>query len=373
MKKRITGLICIGVLAGGLLAGCGSSDTDSSTADTASAAEETSAAAEEETTDADETTEVDVSNAEYTLTVQSHDPETSATGRFLNAWAASIEEAAEGQIDVQVFHGGTMGTATDTIDMLRNGTCDIGWGVQSLYADTFPVTEVFHLPMIDIDSATEGSTAIWNFYNDYDYMDAEYSEFHVLLLHTNCQSPISTTSKKIESVSDFAGMQIRANSGPPTSFVTNLGATPAFCSINDLYSNLEKGVMDGCLTDYHGIYAVNLEEVIEYMLDVNVGVSAYFLMMNQDSYDALPEDLQTIVDETSVEAISYTEEWDTVEEEQREALADKLYTLEDDAMAELQAIADQTIEEWIEEMNEEGYDGQGIYDAAMEEIQNAKE
>ena len=370
MKKRIVGLICIGVLAGGLLAGCGSnSDTD--TTEEASAATEEASATEEETTE--ETTEVDVSNAEYTLTVQSHDPESSATGRFLNAWAAEVEEAAGGQIDVQVYHGATMGAATDTLDMIRNGTCDIGWGLQSFFSDTFPVTEVFQLPMIDITSATQGSNAIWNFYNDYDYMADEYSEYHVLLFHTNCQSPISTVETKIESVSDFSGMQLRANAGPPTDFVTALGATPASCAINDLYSNLEKGVMDGCLTDFHGIYSFSLEEVIPYMLDANIGVSTYFMLMNQDSYDALPEDLQTIIDDASANSLQYTVEWDEVEEEMREELADVLYTLDDDGMAELQAVADGVIEDWIDEMTAAGYDGQAIYDAAMEEIEAAAE
>ena len=360
MKKRILGLICIGVLAGGLLAGCGSSDETASSG----TEEATSESASEESS-------VDTSNAEYTLNVQTHDPESSATGDFLNAWAETVEEESEGRIDIQIYFGGTLGTATDTLDLLRNGTCDIGWGLQSFYADTFPVTEVFQLPMIDISSAEQGSYALWNFYNNYDYMTAEYEDFHVLVLHANCQSPISTRDEKLESIEDLQGMQIRAMSGPPTTFVQNLGASPFSCSLQDLYSNLEKGVVDGCITDFHGIKSFKLDEVIGYMLDANIGISTYFLMMNQDSYDALPEDLQTIIDEASADAIQYTSAWDIVEEEQREAYADMLYTWDDEEMAKLQEVADQTIDEWIESMTEAGYDGQAIYDDAMAEIEAA--
>ena len=363
MKKRIIGLVCIGVMAGGLLAGCGSS---SETESTSAAAEDTGSATEEAATES-----TDTSNAEYTLNVQTHDPEDSATGRFLDAWAADIEERSEGQIDIQIFFEGTLGTATETLDMINAGGCDIGWGLQSFFADTFPVTEVFQLPMIDISSAEQGSNALWNFYNNYDYMADEYADYHVLLLHANCQSPISTGTKQIESVSDFSGMQIRATSGPQTDFVKNLGATPFSCELAELSTNLKDGVCDGCITDFHGIMSFGLDEYIDYMLDANVGVSTYFLMMNQDSYDALPEDLQTIIDEASEDAIAYTSEWDTVEAEQREAYADKLYTPDEDLTAELQEAADRTITDWIADMDEAGYDGQAIYDAAMAEIEAA--
>ena len=361
MKKRMIGIICIGVLAGGLLAGCGSDSENSASEDTGSAAADT----------ADTTEAADAADAEYTLQVQTHDPEDSATGRFLDAWEEDVEERSDGRIDIQIYYDGMLGTASETLDMVRSGTCDIGWGLQSYYANIFPVTEVFQLPMIDIDSAAQGSDAIWNFYNDYDYMAEEYADYHVLVLHANCQSPISTRDLMIESIEDFEGLEIRVNFGPQSDFVSNLGASSLSCEMAELYTSLEDGVADGCITDFHGIMSFDLDETIAYMLDANVGVSTYFMLMNQDSYDALPEDLQTILDEASEDALAYTTEWDTVEEEQREAYADKLYTLEEDEMERLQEIADQTIEEWIDSMTEAGYDGQAIYDDAMAEIEAA--
>lgn len=362
MKKKIVSvLLCAAMVAVLGAAGCGGDDASSANTDA-----DTSADAE--------TSKGSSGKAEYKLTLHQHDPENSAAGQFLNNWAAAVEENSDGRIEVNVYHGATLGGAKDTLDMIQNGTCDIGWGLQSFFDGVFPVTEVFMLPCIDITRASQGSAAIWNFYNSTDYMDEEYADYHVLLLHTNCQSPIETVSKKIESVDDLAGLQIRGNAGPPTDFIQNLGATPASCAITELYTNLEKGTMDGAITDWHGVASFKLDETVGYYLDENIGVSTYFLLMNKDVYESLPEDLQQVLDDTSSECIQYTSAWDTVEDETKvdESVASKLYNLSDDERAKLEAVADETAQQWIEEMNAAGYDGQAIYDTAMQCIEDAK-
>ncbi|MCD7980702.1 MAG: TRAP transporter substrate-binding protein [Clostridiales bacterium] len=382
MKKKVISIVLAGalVVSMGAMAGCGSSSSDDSADDTTSTAEaetdDTSAEAEtDDTADADDESgvgEYDLSGLDqtYTLTLTQHDPENSATGTFLNNFAAAVEEASEGYLTIEVYHGATLAGPKDTYDYVLNGSADIGWGLQSFYADTFPVTEVFMLPLIDIQSATNGSQAIWEFWNTTDYMDEEYSNFHVLLLHTNCQSAIETVSTKIETLDDLAGMQLRGNAGPPTDFITNLGANPVSVSINDLYSNLDKGTLDGCITDWHAVNSFSLDEVLSYYLDENIGVSTYFMVMNQDSYDALPEVLQQLLDDVAEDSLKYTEVWDQYEEEVKEAVADELYYLSDEERAKLEDVAQQTIDEWIESMDAAGYDGQAIYDTAMECIAN---
>lgn len=389
MKKKVVSIMLCGAMVAALAAGCGSGSDTASTdnagtdgaADAASAEAEPAAEGEEaeegEEAGGQTAGEYEITSTEkFTLTVQNHDPENSATGQFLNDWAAAVNEASNGLLDIQVYHGATLGGPKDTIDMIKNGTCDIGWGLQSFYADVFPVTEVFTLPMIDLENAVQGSDAIWEFYNTTDYMDAEYADYHVLLLHTNCQSPISTTSKKIETVEDIAALQLRGNAGPPTNFIDDLSATPVSCAINDLYSNLEKGVYDGCVTDWHAISSFKLNETLSYYVDENVGVSTYFLMMNKDKYEALPDDLKAVLDGESANAIQYTDAWNEYEAairaEIEETQPGAIYKLSDEEHAKLQAIADQTAQDWIASMTEKGYDGQAIYDKAMECLANAK-
>ena len=353
MKKKLISVLICAAMTAALAAGCGSTEP-AGTPDGSGDAANTPAKPDKV----------------YTITVTQHDPEASSTGEFLNNWAAEIEEKSGGAIDVQVHHGGTIAGPKDSIDAVLNGTVDVAWGNQAFYTGQFPVTSVFTIPGLDIERATQGSEAFWNFYNNYDYLDAEYSQYHVLFLHVNCSSPIATTNTKIETVEDMKGMKLRGNSGPPADFVTALGASAEACAIGDLYSNLDKGVYDGCITDWHAIESFKLYETVEYILDVNVGCSTYFLLMNQDSYAKLPADLQKIVDEVSADAGKYTETWDVCEDRVRamDGVKEKLYTLSDEENAKLRAIEDKIIEKWIADTE----NGQEIFDAVTKELEAAK-
>lgn len=358
MKKRILSITICSILIAALCIGCGLINT----------ADATSSQTGENPSASDETT--------YQLTVISHDPRTSATGEFLENWAASVKEASNGRLVILVKHNAVMAAVDESYDYVLEGNADIAWGLQSAYEDKFPVTSVFTLPMIGIEDAVQGSTALWNFYNETDYMDEEYAPFHVLLLHTNCQSPISTVNEKISTVDDFSSMQIRANNGPAALFVENLGATPVTVPITELFSSLKNDTCHAMITDWHAIRTFGLNSICNYYLDENVGVGTYFMIMNQDSYNNLPEDLQKILDETSAKAIQYTSIWNAYESEVRQLITDidprAIYTLSEDEHQKLKNVAEQTAADWIEEMNDAGYDGQAIYDKALECIEAAK-
>lgn len=369
-KKMISALLCV-IFTGIPLAGCGTSNTPD-TAKTTAPADEAEASISSNENDAN----VSSNGETYQLTVTSHDPRTSATGEFLEKWAASVKEASDGRLVVLVHHNASMADENESYDYVLEGKTDIAWGLQSTYADVFPVTGVFSLPMLDIDNAVQGSEALWKFYSETDFMDEEYAPFHVLLLHTNCQSPISTVTKRIETVDELASMQIRANGGPASLLVQNLGTEPVTIPITDLYSALGRGACNAAITDWHAIRSFALNGVCNHFLDENIGVSTYFMLMNKDSYNNLPADLQKILDETSTAAIQYTDIWNDYEKEVRKLITDvdphAIYKLNSEEKEKLQTAAAQTAEQWIQEMNDKGFDGQAIYDKAVECIESVK-
>ena len=302
----------------------------------------------------------------YTFSVQSHDPATSATGLFLEDWASRVEDASSGRIDIEVYHGGTLGSPKDTYDMVINGTCDIGFGLVSYFPGVFTASEAISLPLIDLPDASVASNVFYHLYADYDYLKADYADAHTLLVFANCQSPISTKDTMIETVDQIAGMNIRGNSGPPTTFITNLGAAPVSVSIGEVYTAIDNNTIDAVITDWHAVSSFQLFEPAGYYLDENIGVSGYFLLMNQDSYDGLPDDLKQIMDEYSGAAcLEYCGQyWIDAENAAKESAiadGDEIYTLSADEHAKLQAVADQTIEEWIASHE----NGQEIYDTLL--------
>lgn len=362
-KKKLALILSLGMTLA-LFASCGGSGNSNASNSNAStpATESSQTTAEPSTAPADD-------GKVYTLSVHQHDPATSATGKFLDAWAASIKEASNGRLDIQVYHGGTLGGPRDTVDMVANGTVDIGWGLQSFFPGVFPKSEAAMLPMIGIENAVQASNVMWDLYDNYDYLKDEYKDYHVLLLHANCSSPIASKSKNIQTVADMVGQNIRGNAGPPTNFIQDLGAAPVGVPIGELYNAISNNTIDSVITDWHAIYSFKLYEQFKYYVDENIGVSNYFMLMNQGSYDKLPADLQQILDDYSGwKALEIAGTfWDDVEAEVRGIIEKdypdaSIYKLSAEEHDKLQAIADKTAQDWIAATP----DGQAIYDTLLE-------
>jgi len=310
------------------------------------------------------------------LQLSNADPQNSATGMFLELWAQKVTEASGGGLTFNINHGGTLGGMRDTYDFVVNGATDIGWGLQSMYGNVFPMTEVFMLPMLGIQSARQGSYAIWDMYANTDFLKDEYSDTHVILVFTNCDSPISTKAKKIENYEALKGMSFRANGGPPTEFVQQMGGSPMSIVIGELYSAIEKGVVDAVITDWHAVWAFKLYEQFQYYLDAHCSVSPYFLVMNTDVYNSLPPLYKNAIDSYSgEEALKLATQWDDVQKEVMGIIANQgaeIYKFSDNDTAKLQDAAQRTRDAWIDGANAKGLPAQAAVDKALELIEKYK-
>ncbi|MGE5485780.1 MAG: TRAP transporter substrate-binding protein DctP [Ignavibacteriales bacterium] len=304
----------------------------------------------------------------YKITISHHDPESSATGTFLKNWAAAVEKASGGRLDVQIFHGGVMGGVKETLNLVKNKTVDIGWGGQATYAGTFPLTDVVSLPLIGMKSAQHASRVMWELYDTNSRLQAEYKDFKVILVHANCTAPISFSRLKVTTADDLAHLNIRANSGAPTNFINALGATPVNVAMAELFQALQNNTVDGVLTDWHGLYSFKLYEAVKYILDVPCYTNTFYFLMNKDSYNSLPDDLKAVIDEHSgwaaLDIMGTT--FDDYEKMCREAVAkrgsDVFIKLSDKDYAVFLEAANKVAKDWIAKR---GDAGQEIYDQTI--------
>lgn len=370
MKKRLAVLLAALMCLSLVLVGCGGGVDNTAADDNAT---DNNAAASTATTDTSTAGGTETAADAVELSLTHHDPPESATGKFLDAWAATIKDASNGSVDIQVMHGGSLAGPKESLDMCKSGAVDIAWSLQAFYPGIFPMTEVMALPMMGITSAAQGSAALWDLYENTDYLDEEYSDYKVLLIHTNCDSPISTKGKPLSSIADLSGMNVRTNSGPPTTFMQKLGSSPQDIAVTDLYSSIEKGVLDAVVTDWHAINSFKLYEQLTDYLDAHVQVSPYFLVMNQAKWDSLSTEQQDAIESCSGSAALELagSAWDDVQTavtEKIEEQGNNIYTLDDAEMKQLEDTAQEVKDEWIAAAGE---NGQAVYDAAVEAIANA--
>jgi TRAP-type C4-dicarboxylate transport system substrate-binding protein len=314
----------------------------------------------------------------YELTLHHHDPATAAQGIFFDALARKALEQSKGRLIIHVFHGAQLGGPKDTVDMVLNGTCDIGGGLPSFFPGQFPMSEALTLPLIGVETSAQATEAFWDMFDTTDFLKKEYVDFEVLMLIGMNYSSLGTTDKKITSVEQLKGMKLRVNSGPPTDFAIEAGATPIAIVIGELYSSLERGVIDGVITDWNAYDAFKLYDRIHYILDEHITVNPYFVLMNKASYAALPADLRGILDgltRTPEARAAFAAEYDRITDEMKQTITAKggdIYTLPTGERVKLKKIAERACAGWVKEKTAEGCKAQEAMDTMVRLLEKHK-
>lgn len=358
MKKTLALLLII-VMTVGLLTvtGCGSKNTASGSGANPDASSNTSAP----------------DGKVYEFVVQNHDPAGSICGQYVEAWGSKIEEASAGRIKFEYYHGGSLVGAGDSVNAVLNGTADICWSAATIYSGQFPISEFIQLPLSGINSARMGCDVMTDMYNEIDAFQNEYKDFKVVMLGSCTYAPVSTTTKKLESVDDIQGLRIRAPGSTCALWCSATGMSPMTVATPETYESLEKGVIEGCLNDWHNISAFNLGDNLDYIMDYPTPGSPIFLLMNTDKYEALPDDLKAIVDQYSG---AYAADmagiyWDSTRAwiyDNAKEIGVEIYEPSEELYAYFTSdeVKEQVHSQYIEYLNGYGLDGEAIYNKCME-------
>jgi len=231
--------------------------------------------------------------AAKTYKLKFHHHNRGKTAMVISRYQKAIEEATNGQVKIIDFPAATLGKPTEAYELVTSGTADISWGFVGFFPGQFPMTDVPTLPLLGGKSGAQVSRVYWNLYEKFPKaFDREFSEVKLLALHSTGVIPTSTISTPIQTLEGFKGMKVRTPAGPPTEMMKALGATPMTISVRDIYSSLEKGVVEGCNFGIMAVRDFKLHEILNYFHDTRLYATGFWIAMNQNVWDSLPEDIQ---------------------------------------------------------------------------------
>ena len=142
---------------------------------------------------------------------------------------------------------------------------------------------------------------------------------------------------------DLTGMQIRALP-PQHPYITSIGGTPVVLPPAEMFSALERGVVDGALFPAAGATGYGFAEVTDRYFDTGV-TSPHVILANQEFWDGLPEDLREVfVEQARVLEDEIPGVYDRLNAEEQEKMAKagmQFLTLGADAAARLSAAVEQ--------------------------------
>jgi len=263
-------------------------------------------------------------------------------------FAREVEKRTDGKVKITTFPGGTLTKAPQVYDGVVNGITDMGNSVFAYTRGRFPVTAALDLP-IGYPNGLVASQVADAFIREVD--PAELQDVKVLYLHAHGPGLLHT-QKPVRNLEDLKGMKIRAT-GLSAKVVEALGAVPVAMPQPGTYEALQKGVVEGTLGPIEVLKGWKQGEVINYTTEAfDIGyTTAMFVVMNRGTWDALPSEVQQVIDEVSREwVVVHGERWDQADREGRaftKSLGNELIALSPEESARWRQAVEPVIAEYI--------------------------
>jgi TRAP-type C4-dicarboxylate transport system substrate-binding protein len=94
-------------------------------------------------------------------------------------------------------------------------------------------------------------------------------------------------------------MKIRIWNPEQVTMLKMLGATPVSIASDEVPSSLQRKVIDGAITSALSVSDWKLYEFLSNGLIINFLIGSQFVLMNQDEFNRLPKDLQSLLQQKS--------------------------------------------------------------------------
>jgi len=231
----------------------------------------------------------------YELKVSSYLPPKHTINREITRWAEELKEKSNGRLILKLFPSSQMGPVNRQFDLARTGVADMAYVLQGATPGRFPMTELAQHPSL-IPNGRVGSQALMDIK---DLLEPEYQGVKVLYFMATPPVPLLMAKKEVTSLDQMKGLRIRHPGSVYASLISAMGATPVGVAPAEVADALNKGTIDGTLMSYEGAQSFQLGPELKSATTINGGVVTFAMVMNPESYNKLPADLQKLIDDTT--------------------------------------------------------------------------
>ena len=227
-------------------------------------------------------------------------------------WGKEIEKRTKGEVQVTMFHGGTLTPAPAVYDGVAKGISDVGMSVLSYTMGKFPLMEVLDLPLGSRTAAT-ATRMVNDFYKK--FKPKEMDEVQIMYLHAHGPAFVHNKSKAIATLEDLKGMKIRGT-GTTGKIVSYLGATAVGMPMPETYDAISRGVAEGVVCPMEALQGWKLGEVVKQTTQ-NFGTAyslSFFVAMNKGKWNSFTPEIRKIIEQVNEEWIVKTGQvWDAID------------------------------------------------------------
>jgi len=248
--------------------------------------------------------------AKYNWRLAHEEKDDGFMGSYAREFKKRLAEKSNGQINLDVYPSGTLGTSEDLVELVQQGAIDFNFADAGHVGSLVPENQALLLHYIfpkdwDIvmDVMKNGKFK--------DVLAKKFAEKNLMALSTFSEGWQTWTSNKlIRKPADFKGFKMRTMTS--RLIVENYkayGASPVPTPWGEVYSGLQLGVLDGQVNCPFFIEEQHIDEVQDYLIFSYCNPFLMTLITNPQFFEALPADIQKIVYETVEELLPFSFQW----------------------------------------------------------------
>lgn len=329
--KRLLAIALVLVMMISLLAGCGSSAPAQKESTAPAEKTQESAPAEQAAPAADETV--------YTLKISHTQNADTPVCQGVYEFERIVEEKSNGRMQIEFYPSGSLGDTQELVTQCLSGS-NIGFMTDAgRFTDFVPEIGILNAPYV-LDSYDDGLKAVESDYFKGLMSQLEEEGYKVLSFNYYEGARHILTNTPVNSLAELKGIKLRT--GATKEWIGTLdafGAVPTSLPQSEVYNGIQNKVVDGADQQIITVYSMQLYEVAPYYILTGQYHLMLGLCVNTTWFYSLPEDLQQILLEASVEAGEYSSK-----------ITNEVTTQEMEEMTEkglvIKELTDEELQEW---------------------------
>jgi tripartite ATP-independent transporter DctP family solute receptor len=207
-----------------------------------------------------------------------------------------IREATSGRVDIKLFPANQLGSDTDLLTQVRNGSIEF-----------FNLSSLILATLVPISGITSVGFAFKNYDEVWGAMDGQLGDhirseiaktpiFTVSKIWDNGFRHVTSSTREIRGPADLKGFKLRVPPAPPlTSLFKALDAAPTPINFNEVYTSLQTKVVEGQENPLAIIATTRLYEVQKTCSLTGHVWDGYWVLGNKRAFAKLPADVQAII------------------------------------------------------------------------------
>lgn len=217
-------------------------------------------------------------------------PESYTSNGSFREWVNRVNESGKGKVTIKLIGGPEAVPLFEQIGALKRGVVDIVNTAAAYYMGVIPEVEAFGLSRLNPEEERARGF--------YDLM-AEIHKEHGLMYLGRMQgaTPLGVlcTKPQVKSSKDLAGLKIRS---VPIydAFLKELRAVPVTIPVPEIYTALERGVVDGFIQPLAGGFtSLGFHEVVKYIVNHYFYQLPGTALVNMEYWNKLPQDTRNFL------------------------------------------------------------------------------